>query len=188
MTTVHQLPVKPVATDFYIKVVNEYILHQEIKKIALSEDMKYRLRLIVAKEMASEPVLLKVIKEAKNVNIPSEKVNQLLVEDFLHFPASEQTTLSYAMHVASNHGEVDEQRYIDYVHQVGCSKACAVSKYLKGLMIAYTRNNAVDALKQRITGQPVAKSSVAQELGVITAGLWAYPTAYAKKVWQQTKR
>lgn len=182
-----QLPVKPIATNTYLKVVQAYILHEEIKKIALPKELKCRLSLLVAKEMASEKTLLNIIEEAAKYDVSNEEINALLLEDLRCSPIQHHKSLSYALHFALRQGEVDEAVYIDYVHQVGCSKACAVSKFLMGQRIVFARKNALSALKQRLTGQPMAKSSVAQELGVITVGLWAYPKAYVSKVWQ-TKR
>ncbi len=104
-----------------------------------------------------------------------DEIRRIMDGDFEGAPQEELAALYFAQHYAESGGKPDPNAVQCMVDTYGEAEVRENLAYIRAIMIGNAWGNMFDALRHRLSGDPVADQSIWDELGVILGPLVMMP-------------
>jgi AhpD family alkylhydroperoxidase len=114
-------------------------------------------------------------KVSLKAGLKKDEINRILDGDFEGAPQEELAALYFAQHYAESGGRPYPNAVQCMLDAYGETEAKEIIAYIRAIMIGNAWGNMFDALRHRLSGDPVADQSIWEEVGVIFGPFWMIP-------------
>ena len=143
----------------------------------LRPDFVERLMLAVTEVNGCEVCSYAHTKMALAQGMDEREVAAMLSGEDGHVPVEERVAVLFAQHYADTRGSPSREGWDRVVACYGEEKALGILGAVRAIMIGNAHGIPLSALRRRLKGQPVAKSSLRYELGMVLSLLPFLPVA-----------
>jgi AhpD family alkylhydroperoxidase len=143
----------------------------------LNDDFISRIMLVVTEVNGCEMCSYYHTSEALKNGVSQEEIAQMLSGSIDQLEEEESVALIFAQHYAETKGKPTKAAWKRLIKTYGKKKSLGILGATRAIMVGNTLGIAYGALKDRIKGNKVAKSSLGYELSIILGGILYLPVA-----------
>lgn len=164
-------------TSVYLAIRTFGRYRRSLRKKEMSPEAAERIMLAVTEVNGCEVCSYVHTKIALEKGMSSEDIKSILSGSSGAIPEEEAAAIFFAQHYADSRGKPSAAAWNRVVEEYGESKALGTLGAARLMMAANIYGIALSALRRRLKGEPVKKSSLLHELGMLFVIIIFFPAA-----------
>ena len=144
----------------------------------LNKNFESRIMLAVTEVNGCEMCSYYHTSEALKNGMSQEDIANLLTGNLNNVPANESVAIFFAQHYAELKGKPKRSAWNRLIETYGKDKSYAILGTTRVIMFGNVSGIALGAFKNRLSGQPVSKSSLGYELAILSSTIVFIPIAF----------
>lgn len=173
----------------FLRILSDLILNQNLsslqsKKGKINKKFQERLMLAVTEVNGCRYCSYFHTQVSLRAGLERSEIEKILSGDFNNTPDEELAALFFAQHYADSGGKPNPESIECLSKTYGETLSRSILVYIRAIMVGNAWGNMLDALRNRFKGNPVADSTLLDELGVLFGPLYMIPFIFIKKLVQ----